>query len=102
MPPRAARSWEGRLRSAVRSSQGRSERDRAGAGHAVAAVFDTQEPALRGIASTSPGKPPRCTPGATGMTTRLFLLLALVVGISGACAALVTLFTPPLTLPQRN
>jgi uncharacterized oligopeptide transporter (OPT) family protein len=34
--------------------------------------------------------------------TRLFLLLALVVMIAGAWAALVTLFSPPLTLGWRE
>src|SRR5262249_27974444 len=59
-------------------------------------------PAAWGISSTSPGRPPRCTPGATGMTGRLFMLLALVVVIAAAWAALVTLFSPPLTLGGRE
>jgi len=36
------------------------------------------------------------------MTSRLFLLLALVVVIAAAWAALVTLFSPPLTLGWRE
>jgi hypothetical protein len=42
------------------------------------------------------------SPGAAGMTSRLFLLLALVVMIAAAWAALVTLFSPPLTLGWRE
>ncbi len=40
--------------------------------------------------------------GATGMASRLFLLLALVIVIAAAWAALVTLFSPPLTLGGRE
>jgi hypothetical protein len=36
------------------------------------------------------------------MTSRLFLLLALVVVIAATWAALVTLFSPPLTLGWRE
>jgi hypothetical protein len=36
------------------------------------------------------------------MTSRVFMVLALVVVIAAAWAALVTLFTPPLTLGWRE
>ena len=45
-----------------------------------------------------PESRPRCKHGATGMASRLLMLVALVVVIAATWAALVTLFLPPLTL----